>query len=135
MIESTSLSNGLTKLTASAGLVHKTGTDIYVQSIIMLPCDTPDMYEEVAEQPAYTKEEYDNKVAELVRERYTASEEFAIQRKAINAAFSPSVASADNTALQEYQAYNAYVEQCKQRAKDPAEYEVCEDAALQGETD
>lgn len=135
MIESTSLSNGLTKLTATAGLVHKTGTDTYAQSIIMLPCDTPDMYEEVAEQPAYTKEEYDNKVAELVRERYTASEEFAIQRKAINAAFSQTATSADDAALEEYHAYNTYVDECKQRAKDPAEYEVCEDAALQGETD
>lgn len=117
MIESIQLANGLTKLTATAGLIHKIGTDTYATSVIMLPSDTLDLYEEVAEKPAYTKEEYDAKVAELVRERYTESEEFAIQRKAINAAFSPSVASVDNTAMQEYQAYNAYVEECKQKAR------------------
>lgn len=122
MIESTKITNGLTKLTATAGLVHKVGTETYAKSLIMLPSDTLDMYEEVAEKPAYTKEEYDNKVAELVRKRYTESEEFAIQRKAINAAFSPSVASADSPVMEEYQAYNTYVDECKVRAKNPAEY-------------
>lgn len=122
MIESTKTANGLIKLTATAGLVHKLGTDIYVPSIVLLPSDTLDMYEEVIEKPAYTKEQYDNKVADLVRQRYSESEEFAIQRKAINAAFSPSVTSADSTALEEYQSYNAYVDECKLRAKNPAEY-------------
>lgn len=122
MIESTKLTSGLTKLTATTGLIHKIGTDIYAKSIIMLPSDTPDMYEEVDEKPAYTKEQYDSKVAELVRDRYTESEEFAIQRKAINAAFSPSVTSEDSAAMDEYQAYNAYVDECKERAMNPAEY-------------
>ena len=83
----------LTQLTATNGYVHKIGTDTYVQTIIMLPTETLGMYEEVVEKPAYTKEQYDKLVAELVRERYTESEEFAIQRKAINAAFSPSTIS------------------------------------------
>lgn len=124
MIESTRLSNGFIKLTATAGLIHKIGTDTYAPSFVMLPSDTLDMYEEVAEKPPYTKEEYDNKVAELVRLRYTESEEFAIQRKAINAAFSPMPLSENSTAsaMDEYQAYNAYVEQCKQQAKDPDLY-------------
>lgn len=132
MIESTKIANGLIKLTATAGLVHKIGTDIYAPSIVMLPSDTLDMYEEVAEKPAYTKEQYDNKVAELVRQRYSESEEFAIQRKAINAAFSPSVTSADSSALEEYQSYNAYVDECKLRAKNPELYNAADDEVAEG---
>lgn len=105
------------KLTSENGYIHKVGTDIYAKSIIMLAWDTLDMYEEVSEIPKYTKDEYDAKVAELVRGRYTESEEFAIQRKAINASFSPSVTSAE-TALSEYAEYNAFVEECKIQAKE-----------------
>jgi len=78
---------------------------------------------EETEMPAYTKAEYDAKVAELVRERYSESEEFALQRKAINAAFSPSTLSSDSSgALEEYATYNSYVEECKARAKDAGLY-------------
>lgn len=125
MIESTRLSNGFIKLTATAGLIHNLRTDEYRPSFVMLTSDTIDMYEEVAEKPAFTKEQYDAKVAELVRLRYTESEEFAIQRKAINAAFSPTIAdSAAMDTMEEYRKYNAYVEQCKQQAKDPELYKT-----------
>ena len=117
MIESIKVGS-LIKLTATTGLIHKIGTETYAKSVIMLPSETMEMYEEVAEKPAYTKDQYDAKVAELVREKYTESEEFALQRKAINAAFSPSVVSTGSAAMEEYQAYNAYVEDCKLRAKE-----------------
>ena len=128
MIQKTKLGS-LTKLTVDTGLIHKIGTDTYAKSIIMLPGDTLDMYEEVSEKPVYTKEQYDEKVAELVREKYTASEEFAIQRKAINAAFS--AASPDSSASEEYQAYNTYVLECKERAKDSGLYKVGDDEAVE----
>ncbi len=135
----------MTKLEPSeGGLIHKIGTDVYApNSIMLLPGESVDMYEEVAARPAYSKAEYDAKVAELVRERYTASDEFAIQRKAINTmtsgptlalpegeGVSPSLQSGHNgqsghggvDALEEYAEYNAYVEECKQRAKEPALY-------------
>lgn len=57
---------------------------------------------------------------ELVRERYTADEESALHRKMINAIMSPDTISADgsaNKALEEYQAYNAYVQGCKERVR------------------
>lgn len=62
---------------------------------------------------------------ELVREKYTADEEFALHRKMINAVMSPDTISADdsaNKALEEYQAYNVYVQECKQKAKDASLY-------------
>lgn len=97
--------------------IHKIGTDTYFKRGTTLLSDTIADYEEVDEIPAYSKEDYDSKVSELVREKYSESEEFALQRKAINAAFSPSPTSADSAALQEYQGYNSYVEECKIRAK------------------
>lgn len=112
----------LTQLSADKGYIHKIGTDTYVKSIIMLPTDSIEDYEEVEEIPAFNKSQYDAKVAELVRERYSESEEFAIQRKAINEAFSPSTVSADSSAMQEYREYNSFVEDCKVRAKNPELY-------------
>lgn len=98
--------------------VHRIGTDTYFKRGTILNTDTEADYEEVDEIPPYTKAEYDSRVAELVREKYTESEEFALQRKAINAAFSPSTLSAENSnALEEYAAYNEYVEKCKKDAK------------------
>lgn len=81
-------------------------------------------YEEIAilDIPVYTKVEYDNKVAQFVRERYSESEEFAIQRKMLNITLNPTLFSdvIDSTAkakvIEEYQAYNLYVEQCKAKA-------------------
>lgn len=109
----------------SGKFVHRIGTDNYFKRGTTLSTDTAANFEEVDEIPPYTKAEYDAKVAELVRERYTESEEFALQRKAINVAFSASTLSADsNTALEEYAAYNTFVEECKQRAKDAELYKV-----------
>lgn len=113
----------LIQLTAEHGYIHRRGSEFYVKSLVMLPGEEGDLYEEVDSVPPYTKAEYDAKVAELVRQRYTESEEFALQRKAINAAFSPSTFSAENSnILDEYAAYNNYVEQCKVEAKNPELY-------------
>ncbi len=54
----------------------------------------------------YSNITYDNLVNDLVREKYSESAEFAILRKAINGI------------NDEYTTYNAYVEQCKAKAKE-----------------
>ena len=92
--------------------IHKTGTDIYGRAITLLSGDTASDFEEVTEVSIYTKAEYDSKVAELVRERYSESEEFAIQRKALAAL------SASEGTDAEFAAYNSYVNECKVRATD-----------------
>lgn len=99
-------------------LIHRIGTDTYFRRGTTLPTDTADCFEEVDCIPPYTKSEYDAKVAELVRERYSDSEEFAIQRKYLN-----SLSAADEQAQAEYAAYNSYVDECKQRAKDAELYD------------
>lgn len=107
--------------------VHRIGTDSYFKRSTTLPTDTESSFEEVDELPPYTKAEYDAKVAEMVRQRYTESEEFAIQRKMLNLMLTPAVMSdrgeseADKT-MTEYAAYNDYVEQCKADAKNPDLY-------------
>lgn len=110
----------LTQLSATEGYIHKLGTDNYAKAIIMLPSETIDMYEEVAEIPPYTKAEYDAKVNELVRQKYSESEEFAIQRKMLNTLISPMTLSEDaaESAMDEYGAYNEYVDKCKSDAPD-----------------
>lgn len=99
--------------------IHRLGTETYVKRSTTLPTDTPELFEEVDELPPYTKEEYDAKVAELIRERYSASEEFAIQRKMINATNAP---TPETKAIEEYDAYNSFVEECKIKAKNPDLY-------------
>ncbi len=100
-------------------MVHRLGTESYFIRGTVLTDDTVEMFEEVDVVPAYTKAQYDAKVAELVRSRYSASEEFALQRKAINAAIMPATLTADvaERVMDEYAAYNVYVEQCKEEAK------------------
>lgn len=122
----------LTQLTATEGWLHRIGTDTYVKSLVLAKGDSAAMYEEVDEIPPYTKAEYDAKVAEMVRERYSESEEFAIQRKVINSLLSPMTLSAEvaEGVMAEYAEYNNYVEGCKVRAKEPALYGPQEGGAV-----
>lgn len=99
-------------------LIHRLGTESYFKRSTALPSDTVEDFEEVDELPKFTKAEYDAKVAELVRQRYSESEEFAIQRKYLN-----SLSGTKNAdAVSEYKAYNDYVDECKIRAKNPDLY-------------
>lgn len=107
--------------TDATHILHRIGSEDYTE-IRKIMTANPSEWEEVAltDIPPYTKSEYDNKVAELVHERYTADEESALHRKMINAIMSPDTISADgsaNKALEEYQAYNAYVQGCKERVR------------------
>lgn len=109
-------------------IIHRIDNEDYtIIRHTFVKADDVDNYEEIAisDIPPYTKTEYDTKVAELVREKYTADEEFALQRKMLNAVMSPDTISADGSVskiLEEYQAYNVYVQECKQRAKDASLY-------------
>lgn len=104
----------LTEISVESGYLHKKGTDVYVKKCILLPSLTIDDYEEVDKIPAFTKAEYDKKVSELVREKYSADEEFAIQRKMINSMNG----TVDQKTIKEYEAYNTFVNECKEKAKD-----------------
>lgn len=84
----------------------------------------------VADMRPYSDEQYNAKVAELVAERYPMAEENAITRKLLNKLLHPETATLDESGedtelpkeVAQFEAYNAYVEDCKARAKDPALY-------------
>ena len=97
----------LTQLTASEGYIHLLGSDSYAKSIVMLPTQSIDDYEEVAELPPPPDTEYPKRVETLIRSRYTLDDELAILRQR-------------DTKPREFEAYYAYAEQCKQQAKEQA---------------
>lgn len=103
--------------------VHRLGTETYFTSSTALPTDTPEAFEEVDSIPAYTKAEYDEKVAQLIREKYSQDEENAIKSKAI-ASLLPNTLSEETNEkhLQQFAEFNAYREKCKEEAKNPELY-------------
>lgn len=114
------------EIESTDGFIHRKGNGGYFKRCVMFPDETESDFDEVAEIPVYTKAEYDEKVAELVRTRYTASEEFAIQRKMINATIEPSLISEGDAraAIAEFTHYNDFVEQCKRDARNPELYKT-----------
>lgn len=93
-------------------ILHKVGYENYdeIRRIMVRPTDV-EMYEEVAvaDIPPYTEAEYKAKVEELIRERYSASDEFAL----INNMMSEGTVKRKR----EYAAYQDFREECKSRAK------------------
>lgn len=89
----------------------------------VLPDAKVEDYEELDEKPAYTKEQYDAKVSELIRERYSQDEENAIKSKVL-ASILPNTLSEETNAkhMEQFAEFNAYREECKERAKDPELY-------------
>lgn len=120
----TELKGGLVSLQAEEGyLLRRIGADPHTTiTRTTVKVDQLAQWEEVpaGQVPVYTKAEYDAKVSEMVRQRYSADEEFAIQRKAINSMLSPMTPSAESAEviMTEYATYNNYVEDCKVRAKE-----------------
>lgn len=108
-------------------ILHRIGSKDYSEIRHTIVKD-PEEWEEiaVADIPPYTEAEYKAKVEELIRERYSASDEFAIQRKMLNAMLPQLAILSDEDAGQfnaekaiaEYTEYNAYAEQCKADAPD-----------------
>lgn len=142
-MQKTTLSDGFVSLRAEEGYklrkVNYTDPHSEIQQT-NVPVEEVVLWEEVAveDMPPYTKAQYDEKVAQLVRVRYSESEEFAIQRKMLNAMLNPQPMTASegeeceletDKAVEEYNAYNAYVEQCKADAPQA----IAEDIARQQE--
>ncbi len=145
-MQKTTLSDGFVSLRAEEGYklrkVNYTDPHSDIQQTT-IPVEEAVLWEEVAveDMPPYTKAQYDEKVAQLVRARYSESEEFAIQRKMLNVMLNhePMLLGTDadgteatttsDKAAEEYNAYNAYVEQCKADAPQA----IAEDIARQQE--
>ena len=97
----------LTQLSATEGYIHLRGTDTYARTIIMLPSQSLDDYEEVAEIPTPaddTAARYAAEVTRAIRERYSVDDELAILRQR-------------DTKPGEFADYYAYAEACKAHAR------------------
>ena len=97
---------------------HKIGEQSYFNDRAFLKGETLEMFEEIDERPKYTKEEYERKVAELIRERYSQDEENAIKSKVL-ASLLPNTLSEETNEkhMKQFEEFNAYREQCKAEAK------------------
>lgn len=85
-------------------LIHRLGTDIYFRRSTALPSDTEADFEEVDRAPAYTTDEYEARVSELIRRRYTLDAELAILRQR-------------DSKPDEFADYNTFADECKSRAR------------------
>lgn len=107
----------------SGKTVHKLGTDTYFTRRTLLKGEKESDFEEVDEIPFPTKSEYDNKVSELIRERYSQDEENAIKSKVL-ASLLPNTLSEETNEkhMKQFEEFNAYREECKLKAKNPDLY-------------
>lgn len=101
----------LTEISSTTGYVHKKGTEQYAKRRIMLPGEETSDFEEADSLPPYTNAEYGEKVEELIRARYSASQELALINNAM--ADSPTEEHA-----REYAAYQEFRRGCKAQARE-----------------
>lgn len=70
-----------------------------------LPSMSADDFEELDEKPAYTEEQYAERVEALIAEKYSTGRELALLRQ-------------KETKPEEWEEYNAFAEACKVRARE-----------------
>lgn len=84
--------------------VHRIGTENYFKKGTVLKSDSVDSFEEVDKIPNVNEPSYKEQVVAKIRERYSVDDELAILRQR-------------DTKPDEFEAYNAYAEQCKADVK------------------
>ena len=84
--------------------VHRLVTESYFKRSTLLPGDTVDKFEEVDAVPEQPSIDYNEEVNNMIRQRYSLSEELAILRQR-------------DTKPEEFAAYNEYAEECKAKVK------------------
>ncbi len=96
--------------TDAAHILHKKGSEDYPEVRRLMTRDA-DSYEEVAVKdiPPYTAKEYAEEVSRLIRERYSADDEFALINNVM--------AGVTDKRQSEYAAYTEYRDKCKVQAK------------------
>lgn len=107
-MERKQISAKVVELKASEGcLLHRIGSETdYSRQLMVAPANV-DEWEEVAEseQPSYTRSEYNAEVERLIAERYTTGQEIQFARE-------------KEQAGEKFADYLAFVEVCKQQAKE-----------------
>ena len=114
--------------------LHRKGSEEYPACRrLQVKAEEVDDWEEIAiaDIPPYTKAQYRAQVVALIRERYDVDKEFEIQRELLDALLNPQPMTLEATdpeaatptpgIIADFNAYNAYVEECKLRAKEMLE--------------
>lgn len=84
--------------------VHRIGQDAYFKKGFILKDETIDSFEEVDNIPEISSIDYNEEVNNLIRQKYSLSEELAILRQR-------------DTKPEEFSEYNTYAEECKAKVK------------------
>ncbi len=118
--------------------LHRKGSELYPACRrLHVKAEEVDDWEEIliADIPPYTKAQYRALVVELIRKRYDVDKEFEIQRELLDALLNPQPMTLEATdpeaatptpgIISDFNAYNAYVEECKLRAKEMLEKYRC----------
>lgn len=103
MIQTREISSKITEFYTEEGFIHKIGSDSYFKRGCVKTADVAD-YEWVAQQPPYTKDEYNKEVERLIAERYSTGQEIQFARE-------------QSQAGDKYAEYLEYVAECKEKAK------------------
>lgn len=90
---------------SDAVYVHRIGTDSYFRRGTLIAGDTLDDFEEVGSVPEPPDTRYGERVNDLIRQRYSLSEELSILRQR-------------DSKPAEFSEYYAYAEACKAKAKE-----------------
>lgn len=123
---------------AEGCILHRIGSEDYpeIHHASVTATDL-DNWEEIliADIPPYTKAQYKALVVELIRKRYDIDKEFEIHRELRAALLNPQPMTLDATdteatastpgIIADFNAYNAYVEECKLRAREMLEKYRC----------
>ena len=112
----------LTEVHSTEGYIHKIGDENYapITRRMLLPNQSVDEFEEIFELPKYTKEDYKEKVIQLIRKKYSDNKEYQIQREALNLLLNPNSINSLEEAPKEliqFNEYNTFVEDCKNQAR------------------
>lgn len=86
-------------------LLRRKGQGTGFKRCVLLPNETEQDFEEAESFPELPPYDYNERVNELIRERYSLSEELAILRQR-------------DTKPEEFVEYNAFAEECKAKARE-----------------
>ena len=121
----TKTSGNLAEIVAEddGNVLHCISTDTYFDGRrATVRLSTVEDYDE-RPKPPYTKARYKEKLVSLIRERYDTDDEMNVLHDLLDAMVNPTVQTLEedgsqtpDKALQAYQTYNAYVNECRARA-------------------
>lgn len=102
--------------------IHRKGSECYYLRATVLKSDTVDDFEEVDSLPAYTEEQYKEKVRHFIAQRYCIEDELAIHRQR-------------EQKPEQWARYDAFCEECKVKAREELSAEDFNQSQVSNQTE